>query len=146
MTLVRAERLNLTEFLEDALMEYFGLDPVADEHQDQIVEAAHAGVTRQRKSIQEREAGRERSRSAIRQMRAERGALQARQDGIADALAQVIGDDPTGRYLRMLPENDTNGDRLDDWEALVRRVSRLCGAEIDSAEVAAGVRALVAKA
>ena len=44
----------------------------------------------------------------------------------------------------MLPENDPNGDRVDDWEALVRRVSRLCGAEIDSAEVAAGLRALVA--
>jgi hypothetical protein len=29
---------------------------------------------------------------------------------------------------------------------LVRRVSRLCGAEIDTAEVAAGLRAMVAKA
>ena len=79
-------------------------------------------------------------------MRTERDATKARQDGIADALQQIIGDDPTGRYLRTLPENDANGDRLDDWEALVRRVSRLCGAEIDSAEVAAGVRALVSKA
>ena len=46
----------------------------------------------------------------------------------------------------MLPENDPHGDRVDDWDALVRRVSRLCGAEIDSAEVAAVLRALVAKA
>ena len=79
-------------------------------------------------------------------MRAEREAAQARQDGIADALLQIIGDEPTGRYRRMLPENDPEGDRVDDWDALVRRVSRLCGAEIDSAEVAAGLRALVAAA
>ena len=76
-------------------------------------------------------------------MRADHDATKARQDAVADALLQIIGDDPTGRYLRTLPENDLNGDRMDDWEALVRRVSRLCGAEIDSAEVAAGLRALV---
>jgi hypothetical protein len=43
----------------------------------------------------------------------------------------------------MLPENDREGDLMDDWEALVRRISRLCGAEIDSAEAAAGLRALL---
>lgn len=127
-------------------MECFGLEPVADEYQDQIVEAAQVGVTRQRKVIQEREADPGRARAAVRQMRAERDAAKARQDGIADTLLKIIGDDPTGRYLTTLPENDPHGDRVDDWEALVRRVSRLCGAEIDSAEVAAGVRALVAKA
>jgi hypothetical protein len=79
-------------------------------------------------------------------MRAERDAAKARQDLILDALLQVVGDGPVDRYRRMLPENDPNGDRVDDWDALVRRVSRLCGAEIDSAEVATGVRALVAKA
>ena len=77
-------------------------------------------------------------------MRAERDAAEARQDGIADALLQVIGDDSPRRLARLLPENDREGDRVDDWEALVRRVSRLCGAEIDSAEVAAGLRALLA--
>ena len=146
LTLVRADRLNLTEFLENALMDYYGLKPVADEHQDRIVAAGRDGVTRQRKSIQEREAGRERVRSALREMRAERDAARARQDGIADALLQVIGDSPSDRYRRMLPENDREGDLVDDWDALVRRISRLCGAEIDSAEVAAGLRALVAKA
>ena len=146
LDLVKLERLNLTDFCVKALMEYFGLEPVADEHKDQIVDAAKIGVTRQRKVIQEREAGRERACSAVRALRAEHDAARARQSAIADALLQIIGDDPTGRYLRTLPENDFNGDRLDDWEALVRRVSRLCGAEIDSAEVVAGVRAMVAKA
>jgi len=146
LDLVKLERLNITDFCVQALMEYFGLEPVADEHQDQIVDAAKVGVNRQRKVIQEREAGRERAQSAVRAMRAEHDAARARQDGIADALLQIIGDDPTGRYLRTLPENDPHGDRVDDWEALVRRVSRLCGAAIDSAEVAAGLRAMVAKA
>ncbi len=77
-------------------------------------------------------------------MRAEREAAKIRQDGIADALSQVIGDSPSARYRRMLPENDREGDLVDDWDALVRRISRLCGAEIDSAEVAAGLRALLA--
>ena len=77
-------------------------------------------------------------------MRAERDAAKVRQDGIADALLQIVGDGSTDRYRRMLPENDPDGDRVDDWEALVRRISRLCGAEIDSAEVAAGLRALLA--
>ena len=144
LDLVKLERLNLTDFCVKALMEYFGLEPVADEHRDQIVEAAQVGVTRQRKVIQEREAGRERSRSAVRQMRADRDAAKARQDGIADALLQIIGDNPPARLSRLLPENDTNGDRMDDWDALVRRVSRLCGAAIDSAEVAAGLRGLTA--
>ena len=146
LDLVKLERLNLTDFCVKALMEYFGLEPVADEHQDQIIAAAQVGVTRQRKVIQEREAGRERAFATARVMRDERDEAVARQNGIAAALQQIIGDDPTGRYLRTLPENDLNGDRIDDWEALVRRVSRLCGAEIDSAEVAAGLRALVAKA
>ena len=146
MDLVKLERLNLTEFNERHLAVYFGLEPVADEYEDQIIAAAQVGVARQRKVIQEREAGRERTLSAVREMRAERDEAVARQNGIADALQQIIGDDPTGRYLRTLPENDLNGDRMDDWEALVRRVSRFCGAEIDSAEVAVGVRAMVAKA
>ena len=146
LDLVKLNRLNLTDFCVQALMEYFGLDPVADEYQDQIVEAAQVGVTRQRKVMQEREAGRERAHSAVRQMRADRDAASARHASVLEALLQVAGDGPVGRLSRMLPENDTNGDRLDDWEALVGRVSRLCGAEIDSAEVASSLRKLVAKA
>jgi hypothetical protein len=146
LDLVRLERLNLTDFCVQALMEYFGLGPVADERRDQILEAAQVGVVRQRKVIQEREAGLERARTAVRVMRDERDAAISRQDGITDALLQVVGDGSVDRYRRMLPENDPSGDRVDDWDALVRRVSRLSGAEIDSAEVATGLRALLAKA
>ena len=146
--LIRADRLNLTRFILEQLELFYGLDAgMGDrEHRDRLAAAAQAAFEQQRQAQAEVEADRERARSVVRQMRADRDVAQARQDGIADALLQMIGDDPTGRYLRTLPENDLNGDRMDDWEALVRRVSRLCGAEIDSAEVAAGVRALVAKA
>ena len=143
LTLVRADRLNLTEFLENALMDYYGLKPVADEHQDRIVAAGRDGVTRQRKSIQEREAGRERVRSALQTMRADIDAAQARQDGIADALTKIVGK-KAHQYRRVLPENDPYGDNINEWDALVAGVGRLCGAEIDPAEVAAGLRALVA--
>jgi hypothetical protein len=118
--------------------------PVSD--RERLVEAAQESIARHRAAEAEYEADRERARGVVRQMRAERDAAKARQDRILDALLQVVGDGPVDRYRRMLPENDPNGDRVDDWDALVRRVSRLCGAEIDSAEVATGVRALVAKA
>ena len=88
----------------------------------------------------------DRARAAVRAMRVEREAAKSRQEGIADALLQVIGDGRVERYRRMLPENDPHGDRVDDWEALVRRVSHLCGAEVDSGEVATRLRALVSQA
>ncbi len=71
--------------------------------------------------------------------RTEAGAA-SRARGIRDALDAIVGGDPTGRYRRTLPENDGNGDRVDDWEALVAQVSRRCGAAIDSAEIAAELR------
>ncbi len=109
-----------------------------------LVRAARESLARHRRAEQEREAERERARESVRQMRAGREAATVRQEGIADALLQIVGDGSPRRYARMLPENDLDGDRVDDWEALVRRVSRLCGAEIDSAEVAAVLRGLVA--
>ena len=33
LDLVKLERLNLTDFCVQALMDYFGLEPVVDEHQ-----------------------------------------------------------------------------------------------------------------
>lgn len=88
----------------------------------------------------------ERARVVVRGMRAEREAARSRQDGITEALLQIVGDGSIDRYRRMLPENDPEGDRVDDWEALVRRVSRLCGAEVDSAEVTAELRTVTAEA
>lgn len=144
MDLVRADKLGLSEFNEQQLVEYFGLNPAARDNRDQIVEAVQTGVARQRKAMQEREAGRERALSKVRSMRVDRDAATARRRGITDALVQIAGDDSPGRLARLMPENDPHGDRSEKWEALVRRVSRLCGAEIDPAEVAAGLRALVA--
>ncbi len=146
--LIRADRLNLTRFILEQLELFYGLDAGSGdrEHRDRLAAAARAAFEQQRAAEAERDLDHERARAAVRQMRAECEIAKARQQGIADALYQIVGDDPTGRYLRTLPENDMNGDRVDDWDALVRRVCRLCGAEIDSAEVAEGVRALVAKA
>lgn len=59
---------------------------------------------------------------------------------LRDAMDEIIGESSTARYRRMLPENDTTGDRIDDWEALVARVSRRCGAAVDPSEVAAEIR------
>ncbi len=145
--LIRADRINVNRFVNEQFEAYYG-NPSSSSPPDreQLAEEARESIARQRMIAAEREENLERARTNVQALRARREASEARQDGIADALQQIIGDDPTGRYLRTLPENDTNGDRLDDWEALVRRVSRLCGAEIDSAEVAVGVRALVAKA
>ncbi len=62
-----------------------------------------------------------------RAMRAERDAVRARQDGILDALLQIADDDHLPGSARLLLENDPHGNRVDDWDALVCCVSRLCG-------------------
>lgn len=148
LALIRADRFNLSGFLRQQLELVYSDEPPAEvlNRRLELIEAAKESIAQAHAADVEREAGVERARSVVRVMRAEREAAKIRQDGIADALLQVIGDSPSDRYRRMLPENDREGDLVDDWEALVRRISRLCGAEIDSAEVAAELRALVAKA
>ncbi len=145
--LLKSDGINVSRFIREQIV-YLYEDPTASrqETRDKLEQAAKEAAIHFRAAEAEKEAGRERARSAIRMMRDRQGEARARHESVLEALCQIIGDDPTGRYLRTLPENDLNGDRLDDWEALARRVSRLCGAEIDSAEVAAGVRALVSKA
>lgn len=70
----------------------------------------------------------------------------ARVDCIRRALDAIIGDGPLDRYGRMLPENDTRGDRIDLWEGLVADVSHRCGAVVDPSGVAAEVRSRLARA
>ncbi|MEN6519330.1 MAG: hypothetical protein ABFC38_14345 [Methanospirillum sp.] len=78
---------------------------------------------------------------ALRDERAEKEVLAAsRATGIREAMDAIIGDDPPGWYTRMLPENDTRGIWIDDWDALVTRVSRRCGTEITGEEVIAVLR------
>lgn len=146
LELLRADRFNLSAFVREQIALVYGDGSPADvlNRRAELIEAARESLTRQRRLDAEQEANRERARATVRLMRAEREAAQARQDGIADALNQIIGDEPPGRYARLLPENDPDGDNIKGWEALVRRVSRLCGAELDSAEVANGLRTLVA--
>lgn len=146
MQLIKADRLNISAFIRQQLDLLYDLEPESGslEHRALLVEAARESLARQREVDAAAEADRERARAAVRAMRAERDAAKARQDGITEALLQIAGDDEPGRFARILPENDPEGDRVDDWDALVRRVSRLCGAEIDTAEVAAGLRHLLA--
>ncbi len=148
LQLIRADRFNLSAFVRQQIELVYGDGSPAEvlNRRLQLIDAAKESIARQRQIDDARDTDMERARAAVRQMRAEREAAKVRQDGIADALLQVIGDGPTDRYRRVLPENDPNGDRADDWDALVHRVSRLCGAEIDSAEVAAGLRRLLATA
>lgn len=144
--LIRADRLNLTRFILEQLELFYGLDAGSGdrEHRDRLATAARTAFEQQRKIDAEREAELDRVRAVARRMRADREATAARQAGIVDALAQVIGGSPVSRYGRLLPENDPEGDRINDWEALVRRVGRLCGTEVDPAEVAAGLRTVAA--
>ena len=144
--LIRAARLNLTRFLLDQLEIADGGGTCREDldQRNRLAEAARESFGRQRALEAASEADLERTRDVVHRMRSDRDAAKIRQDGIADALVQVIGNGSMSRYRRIMPENDPDGDRLDEWETLVRRVSRLCGAEIDSAEVAAGLRALVA--
>ncbi|MEN6516962.1 MAG: hypothetical protein ABFC38_02070 [Methanospirillum sp.] len=148
LQLIRMDRFNLSAFVRQQIELVYGDGSAADilNQRLQLIEAAKESIAQQRQIDAARDTDIEHARTVARAMRAEREASKIRQDGIADALLQVIGDNPSDRYRRMLPENDREGDLVDDWEALVRRISRLCGAEIDSAEVAARLRYLLAKA
>lgn len=148
MQLIKADRLNISAFIRQQLDLLYNLEAESGsrEYRARLVEAARESLARQREVDAAAETDRERARAAVRVMRAERDAAKARQDGITEALLQIVGDGSMDRYRRMLPENDLDGDRVDDWDALVRRVSRLCGAEIDSAEVAEGLKKLIAAA
>ncbi len=145
--LLKMDGINVSEFIRDQIAGLFE-DTTVSRHEarQRLEQSAREIAARARSAAAEREAARERARDNIRHLRADRDAASARHGSILEALYQIVGDDSTGRYLRTVPENDPHGDRMDDWDALVRRVSRLCGAEIDSAEVAAGLRALVARA
>ena len=145
--LLKLDGLNVSEFVRDQIASLYE-DPAEkrQETRDKLAQAARETAVRARAAAADREAARDRARDNVRRLRAERQAALGRQDAIAAALLQILGDDPPDRLARLLPEHDPNGDRMDDWDALVRRVSRLCGAEIDSAEVVAGVRALAARA
>ena len=143
--LIRADKINVQRFVNEQFEAFYGNSfSSSPPDREELAGAARKSIVRQRMIAAEREENLERARTTVQAMRARREAAEARQDAITDALLQVAGDDPPARLARLLPENDPNGDRVDDWEALVRRVSRLCGAEIDSAEVASGVRELVA--
>lgn len=145
--LLKADGLNVSRFIRDQIAFLYS-EPAASQNnsRDRLVQAAQESLARHRAAQAERDADVERARAAVRVMRAERGAAKARQDGITEALLQIVGDDEPGQLARLLPENDPEGNRVDDWDALVRRVSRLCGAEIDTAEVATVLKTLIAKA
>lgn len=148
LQLIQVDGLNLSAFVRQQLeILYSGEATIEALNQRvRLVEAARESMAHQRRIDAEREAERERARDSVRLLRAERDQARARRDGVADALLQIVGDGNPGDFSRVLPENDPHGDRIGDWEALVRRVSRLCGAEVDSAGVADGLKKLIAAA
>jgi hypothetical protein len=145
--LVKADGLNLSQFVREQLEVLYGEQSTVESLNQRVrlVETARESFTRQRENAVEASANRERLRTVVRQMRADRDAAQVRQKRIIDALARIVGEDTTGRYRRMLPENDLSGDRIEDWEDLVSAVSRRCGISVDSGEVAAELRRMSAR-
>ena len=143
--LLKADGLNVSQFIRDQIA-YLYCEPTASQNnsRDRLVQAAQESIARHRAVQAERDADVERARDAVRELRARRQVALNRQDRIAEALAGIVGKN-VDTYRRLLPENDPHGDRVDDWEALVRRISHLCGAEVDSGEVAIAVRRLTAK-
>lgn len=148
--LVKADRLNLSQFLREQLEELYGEQSTIESLNQKVrlVEAARESLARQRKVAEEATEHRERLRASVRQQRAQRrageDAIAARTAGIQEAIRKIVGKGSLKRYERTLPENDTFGDRVDDWDALVAGVSRRCGAAVDDAEVAAELRRLIA--
>ena len=64
----------------------------------------------------------------------------SRAECIRKALDAIVGEYSLARYRRALPENDPSGDRIDDLDDLVARVSRSTGIAVEPAEVIEEVR------
>lgn len=152
IALLRSDRMNLSAFVREQLEVVYGDQSTAESlnQRFRLIQAARESIAGQREVAAEAAANRERLRDVVRRMRDDRVASAtteaAKSSGIRDALSSIVGEDVTGRYRRMLPENDPNGDRIDDWEALVSNVSCRCGTAVDPAEVAAELRELTAGA
>lgn len=150
LALARADHLNLSQFVREQLEELYGEQSTIESlnRKVRLVETARGSLARQREIAEAEVENRERLRTTVRQRRAERRAGEdekaARTAGIRDAIQAVAGES-LDRFWRALPENDTFGDRIDDWDALVAGVSRRCGAAIDDAEVAVELRRCVAR-
>ena len=84
---------------------------------------------------------------AIRDNRAQaEAAAVSRAECIRAAMDAIVGESSLARYRRALPENDPSGDRIDDLDDLVARVSRATGTAVEPSEVAAEVRRRAAEA
>ncbi len=148
--LVKADHLNLSQFLRGQLEELYGEQSTAESlnRRVRLVETARESLARQREVAEEAEENRKRLRATVRQQREQRRAAvdegAARAAGIRDAVQAVAGGS-LERYWRALPENDSSGDRIDDWDALVAGVSRSCGTQVDAAEVAVELRRCIAR-
>lgn len=155
--LVKEDNLNLSRFVRDQLEVLYGEQSTVESlnRRVRLIDTARDSLARQREIDGEAKANRERLREVVRQMReerlverewrrAEKDEIAARTAGIRDAIEAVAGTS-LDRYWRALPENDTFGDRIDDWDALVAGVSRRCGTRIDGSEVAAELRRCVAR-
>lgn len=150
VTLIRADGLNLSAFVREQLEVLYGDESATAtlNTKCRLIEAARDSFDHQRTVAAETATNRERLRDVVRQMRDDRIATAtteaAEASGIRDALEGIVGEDLTGRYRRMLPENDPYGDRIDAWDDLVRQVSRACGREAEPAAVAAELRRMTA--
>ncbi|MEN6516981.1 MAG: hypothetical protein ABFC38_02175 [Methanospirillum sp.] len=151
--LVRADRLNLSQFIRDQLDVLYGEESAVEtvDKNLRLIQAARDGLARQKAVDDESLEARERLRAVARQLRKERKAEReqrqtakdeaaTREAGIRDALDAIVGEGSLARYRRALPENDPSGDRIDDLDDLVARVSRRAGIAVEPAEVAAEVR------
>jgi hypothetical protein len=156
--LVKEDGLNLSQFVREQLEEYYGEQSTIEamNRKVRLVTNARDSLARQRQIAEEAEENRERLRKVVLTVRGERLAEReqrraevdetaARTAGIRDAIRILAGGSSLERYARALPENDSFGDRIDDWDALVAGVSRRCGTAIDPAEVAVELRRCIAR-
>jgi CRISPR/Cas system-associated endonuclease Cas1 len=154
--LVRKEGLNLSQFVREQLEVFYGEQSTIESLNQRVrlITSARDSLARHRELADAAEMDRERLRGVVRQMREERvaeraqhrieaDASAARTAGIREAILAVTGES-CDRYWRALPENDTFGNRIDDWDALVDGVSRWCGEEIEPADVAEELRRCIA--
>ena len=156
---------NFTLFLNNALARKYDLDPCQDggvrrvnrlrrlEQTNEVLEQEIASL-----SVELQEDGLNPDlRSELERQRAEIVAQRDTQSlaeteatsravRIRASLDAIIGEGSVARHRRALPENDPSGNRIDDLDDLVARVSRSTGIAVEPAEVIGEIRRRAAAA
>jgi vacuolar-type H+-ATPase subunit I/STV1 len=141
--LVKADHLNLSEFVREQLEEMYSDQSVVSRLNEKfrLMHKAKETSTRQRALVKEEKDTRDRLLENVRKKRGDRAAVveqeSEHQQNLIDAWDTLVESERIypDQVFNWLPDNDPHGDRFDRLEDLTRDLSRVNGDEFTITEV-----------